>query len=387
AKPFKAEIPEEAISELKQLLKLSKVAPVVYENQQHDRKYGVTRDWLVQAKKHWETDFDWREHEKYINSFPNYTVPIKDDEGYEFTIHFAALFSEKEDAIPIAFYHGWPGSFLEFLPMMDHIRKTYSPKDLPYHIIVPSLPGYTYSSGPPTDRNYTIDDAPIIMNKLMCEIGFESGYLAQGGDLGSSVARFSAVRFDACKGFHLNMMQAQPPPNSRELPMTDLEAKFFPRGKKFSDFGSAYAREHGTRTATIGFALSSSPLALLAWIGEKFLEWTDEDPPLDKILESVTLYWLTDTFPRCIYPYRSFFGGERDPSLSKIGNPQFQNDKPMGFSWFPYELGPIPKSWIEKSGNLVSFAQHESGGHFAAMEKPEVLFKDVEEFVKVAWKK
>lgn len=145
---------------------------------------------------------------------------------------------------------------------------------------------------------------PRITNKLMSALGFSSGYIAQGGDLGSLVARQSAVRFPECKAFHLNMNIMTPPQNAADLPKDDLETKAFPRGKQFQETGSAYAREHGTRTATIGLVLSSSPVALLAWIGEKFLEWTDEDPSLDQILDSVTLYWLTETFARCIYPYR-----------------------------------------------------------------------------------
>lgn len=146
------------------------------------------------------TDHNRRKREDYINSFPNFTVPITDDDGLKFDIHFLALFSEKEDAIPIAFYHGWPGSFMEFLSICSILKKRYSPKDLPYHVIVPSLPGYGYSSGPPVDADYTIEKAAATLNKLMEGLGFKSGYLAQGGDLGSFVSRHQATYFDSCKG-------------------------------------------------------------------------------------------------------------------------------------------------------------------------------------------
>lgn len=142
-----------------------------------------------------------RNCEKQINSFPNFTTPIKDDHGYEYTIHFIALFSQKPDAIPVAFFHGWPGSILEFLSMLNLIRKQYpKSEDLPYHIIVPSLPGYAFSSGPPTDRDCGTPDMAPVMNKLMISLGFGSGYVAQGGDLGSFVARQLAVEYDECKG-------------------------------------------------------------------------------------------------------------------------------------------------------------------------------------------
>lgn len=178
------------------------------------------------------------------------------------------------------------------------------------------------------------------------------------------------------------------PPNADSLPLSDAEKKAQSH-RNFVSQGSAYAMEHGTRTATIGLVLSSSPLALLAWIGEKFLEWTDpkQQPSLDVILESVTLYYLTDTFPRCIYPYRNGFGSKRNPDASMPGAKTFHaGKKPMGFSWFPYELIPTPRSWTELStDNLVFYKEHEKGGHFAALEGPGVLWGDVEEFVKKAW--
>ncbi|EGR53043.1 uncharacterized protein TRIREDRAFT_103175 [Trichoderma reesei QM6a] len=117
-------------------------------------------------------------------------------------------------------------------------------------------------------------------------------------------------------------------------------------------------------------------------IGEKFLAWTDEDPPLDEVLASVTLYWLTETFPRSIYPYRQLF----TPGI--IGaheNPQWHINKPFGYSFFPKELAPIPRAWVETTGNLNIYRQHESGGHFAAMEKSEDLLADVEEFLGLVW--
>jgi len=184
----------------------------------------------------------------------------------------------------------------------------------------------------------------------------------------------------------MNLMSA--PENASSLPVTEKEQKALARVQQFMDQGSAYAREHGTRTATIGLVLSASPLALLAWISEKFLEWTDDDPALDTILESVTLYYLTDTFPRCIYPYRNNFGAKRDPEAGKPESKKFHTgSKPMGFSWFPCEIAQVPRSWTEQStDNLLFYREHERGGHFAALERPEDLWRDVEEFAGLAWK-
>lgn len=142
-----------------------------------------------------------RKCEDQINSFPNFTAPIKDDNGHEFTLHFVALFSQKPDAVPIAFFHGWPGSILEFLPMLSLIKSQYpDPASLPYHIIVPSLPGYTFSSSPPLDRDFVSEDMAPLLNKLMIALGFDDGYIAQGGDLGSFISRQLGVEAKECKG-------------------------------------------------------------------------------------------------------------------------------------------------------------------------------------------
>ncbi|PSK42949.1 hypothetical protein B9Z65_6903 [Elsinoe australis] len=364
--PFTANIPDEKLQQMLQLIKISPIGPAVFENVDTSRTYGMNRDWLIKAKDEWSNKFDWRAYEKRINSFPNYKIEVTDDDGTKWDMHFLALFSNNENAIPLGFFHGWPGSFLEFLDMLDLIKNKYTPDTLPYHIIVPSLPGYTFSSGPPTNKDASRIEMSRVCGKLMHALGFEKGYLAQGGDLGSFVSRQLAQDDDACKGFHLNMAIVPPPENANELPIDGLEKKQQQKGKTWIDTGTAYGQEHGTRTATIGLVLSSSPVAMLAWIGEKFLEWSDADPPVDKILESI-------------------YGPERQAIQEKC-KPKKPNTKPMGFSWFPGELVPTPISWVATSGNLVHSNRHSSGGHFAAMEKPAELFADVEDWVKVAWK-
>ena len=149
-KPFKAHISDQDLSDFKQLVKLSKVGPVTYENQVADPKdfnsYGIKREWLVEAKNRWETGYDWRKTEDRINSHPNYTVEIEHDD-FKFEVHFIALFSKKADATPLLLLHGWPGSFLEFLGSLEVLKEKYTPDDLPFHVVVPSLPGYGYSNG------------------------------------------------------------------------------------------------------------------------------------------------------------------------------------------------------------------------------------------------
>ena len=240
-KPFKAHVDEEKLQHFKDLLKLSPIAPATFESTNNGRRYGMTRDYLTKAKEYWLNEFDWRKHEDRFNSFPQFTAAVKDSEGNELDIHFLALFSEKKDAVPIAFFHGWPGSFVEFLDLVDILKKRHTPADLPYHVIVPSLPGYAYSSGPPLDLDYHVELATSPLGNLMEGLGFGSGYLAQGGDIGSIVARYLAADYDACKGMHLNMLAVAPPENKDELPMTEKEGARLQYGASFYNTGVAYA--------------------------------------------------------------------------------------------------------------------------------------------------
>ncbi|KAI4953675.1 hypothetical protein J4E91_002523 [Alternaria rosae] len=371
AKPFTLNVSDQDVSEWRQLLQLSKLAPETWEGQQEDRRFGVSRKWLSDAKDYWLNKYDWRAQEKHINSFPNYKMQIEDVD-----MHFVALFSEKKDAIPIIFMHGWPGSFLEFLPMLALIKEKYSAKDLPYHIVVPSLPGYTLSTVQSIEKDWTMADSARVMHQLMLNLGFNK-YLAQGGDVGSFTAQLMSTTYDSCLGLHLNLMSGLSKPDEN-TPMNEIEKKALGWAKQWQTSGMAYAQEHGSRPSTIGNVLASSPLALLAWIGEKFLEWSDEDPSLDEILTNVSLYWFTESFARSIYPYRALFGSSaRDIEIPK---------KPLGYSFFPCELAPGIKSILEKETNLVFYKQHESGGHFAALEKPKELWEDVQEFAGKVWK-
>lgn len=199
--------------------------------------------------------------------------------GEDYSVHFAALFSPNKDAVPIILMHGWPGSFLEFLPILTKVQEAYTadPASLPYHLIVPSLPGYIFTEvGPAQDID--TDKAADILHQLMITLGFGpgshgglgGGYIAQGGDVGSGLARSLAVRHPGqeggCRGALLNMLPMYPPANKDELaPPTKTEMASLGRGMKFANGGMGYAIIHGTKPSTIGLAIASSPQGLLAW--------------------------------------------------------------------------------------------------------------------------
>lgn len=200
ATPFILNIPDGEYSDLQQLLRLARTGPLTWENQHDDGRYGVSHRWLMSMKDYWLRKFDWRAQERRINSFSNYKLRVEDHKG-TVDLHFVALLSAKEDAIPLVLLHGWPGSFVEFLPAIGLLREKYNAETLPFHIIVPSLPGYVFSSGPPQDTDWVAEDAARVINNAMKALGF-TRYVVQGGDVGSLIASALATNYDSVIGIH-----------------------------------------------------------------------------------------------------------------------------------------------------------------------------------------
>ncbi|WWC73311.1 uncharacterized protein I206_107278 [Kwoniella pini CBS 10737] len=377
---FKISIPDKDIEELKTLIKLTRIPKETYENIDSEKKdFGISRKWLIETKDYWLNQYDWRKNENRINAQPAFITKIKNKDGLEYKIHFAALFSKNKDAIPIILSHGWPGAFIEFLGLMEYLRERYTPEELPYHLIFPSTPGYLFSSSPPLDREFSVRDVGYLYDQLMKGLGFsEKGYIAQGGDVGSHITNELGRSHSACKAIHLNMRVFLQPPKG--TPENESQPFGIPEFlNKLQKYG--YNLEHATRTSTVGLAIGSNPISLLCWIGEKFLEWSDESPSLEIILNFINLYWFTDTYPSCIFTYRYGFGSKRDENSAEK---EF-NNKPTGYSYFPKEITPVPPHWVKTAHNLVWTREHKSGGHFAALEGPETLWEDVEDFVKQVW--
>ncbi|KAK2031070.1 epoxide hydrolase [Colletotrichum zoysiae] len=379
---FTLRVPDRDVDELKQLVGLAKIAPETFYNQQKDGRFGINRDWLIGARDAW-LKFDWRKHEDRINSFPNFTAKVDNAEWGTVDIHFAALFSKREDAQPIILLHGWPSSFMEFFPVFDLLMKKYTPETLPYHVIAPSLPGHDLSAKSlPVDLEPMLGVATDCLHQLMLDLGFGGGYTAHGGDTGSYVARFMSMK-KGCKAFHLNMLRAQGEEagNVEELP--PHEAEHLQRANEWSTRGSFYFMLHGTRPATCGLAFSTSPVALLAWIGEKYQEWADKrNPiPLETILEVVSLYWFTDTYAGSIFSYIEVVEGLTSGRRKHIPT---SKEIPMGYSAWKADLAFMPKEWTEKAyPNLKLYRWHDKGGHFPGHEVPELMLQDLEDFLAI----
>lgn len=264
---------------------------------------------------------------------------------------------------------------------------------------MPSLPGYGLSDPPPKQRNFTTDDATWMMDHLLTKsLGF-TAYVAQGGDVGAYVAHFLARGYPACKGLHLNFPAVPAPPDFAAEGLDDAEREGLQRNAAFGMTGASHALWHAVRPATAGLVIMASPLAMLAWLGEKFLYWTDpasfpnspKDPEapdgeklpysvrlMDEAIAESALYYLTGCASTSLYPYRDLMARGRstvDGSSKLIAAPKI-----FGYSWFRRELMMAPKEWMAKVGNLVFYKRHDKGGHFAALEQPAALLEDVEEF-------
>lgn len=289
---------------------------------------------------------------------------MSDDDSVSYNLHFLGLFSTNPSAIPILLLHGWPGSIVEFLPLLLKLRSQYGssgPESFPYHIIVPHYVGFGFSDPPPVDREFTHIDNARLMSKLMHILGFsESGYVVHGGDLGAATAPVVASIDPACKVVHVNQLNMLPPPGVDVA--ADISAgKYAPdeveslmNTMEFSKKGMAFIQLDGTRPATAGYVIGSNPVSLLAWIGEKMISWSDETPETDLILTNVSMYWFSGCYPTSIYCHREAI----DESGPLMGGWKLVN-VPFGYSWFKKEISSPPKAWIDLTGKVSWYRKHD----------------------------
>jgi microsomal epoxide hydrolase len=217
------------------------------------------------------------------------------------------------------------------------------------------------------DKNFTLEDCAYLMDALMRGLGYEQ-YIAQGGDLGAFISRLLGAAYPACIGVHANFVWLQKRPELAPVSTLDkADQEGLKRAEIFRTTGAAYAMEHATRPSTISHLLSSSPLALLAWVGEKFLTWTDAPhPDVDTIVRLVSLWWVTNTPATAIWAYRDIFVGERVEWWNQVLSGERLHIRcPMGFSAFPKELTPVPEAWAKRTGKLVFYKRHVAVSWFA----------------------
>ncbi|MFF4804986.1 epoxide hydrolase family protein [Streptomyces sp. NPDC001351] len=382
-RPFRIDIPQSDLDDLHERLDRTRWPDELTGT---GWAYGVPADYLRELHHYWRTSYDWRAAEAQLNEWPQFITTIDGS-----TVHFAHVRSPEPNATPLIITHGWPGSIVEFLdvvgPLADPAAHGGDPADA-FHVVVPSIPGFGLS-GPPADTGWEAGRVADAWAELMRRLGYEQ-FGAQGGDWGSVISReLGRAHPDRVIGVHLNLLpgaQQATEPTQEELDELGTEEQerallSWRRWSEWSREGTGYAVLHSTRPQTVAYALSDSPVGQLAWIVEKFREWTDsgllpeEAVDRDRMLTNVMLYWLPGTAGSAARIYY-----ERAHATGRVAQPAEPSTVPTALALFPAELQIPLRHKAERTENIVRWTEFDRGGHFAAMEEPDLLVEDVRAF-------
>ena len=372
--PFAVDVPDLDITDLRERL-----ARTRWNDDLPDSgwDYGTPAAYLRELCSYWAEDFDWRAAEKRINAWPQNRATI---DGID--VHFLHVRSPEPAALPMLITHGWPGSVVEFLdvigPLTDPAAHGGRAEDA-FHLVVPSLPGFGWS-GPTRRRGIDGETIAAAFGRLMEDLGYDR-YVAQGGDIGALISTWLAVQHpDRVPAFHLNLLPvgpANPADPFAGLSGADLATAQRTFGFLAEDAG--YWRIQETRPQTVGYGLTDSPAAQAAWIVEKLRAWTDCDGDVeaaftrDQILTNISTYWFTRTATSAA----RFYFENNGPGRAK---PLPRTDVPCGYAEFPGEHFKMPRAYADASLNVVSWRAMPRGGHFAAMQVPDVYVEEVRRF-------
>jgi|SRR5690625_886385 len=373
-KPFQIDIPQQELDDLNRRLADARWPDELPEA---GWDYGVSLDYLRDLADYWRKGYDWRKHERKLNELKQFITEIDGQ-----TVHFAHVQSDTPNAVPLLLTHGWPSTFADYSELAGPLAnpEAHGSPDAPaFHVVIPSLPGFGFS-GPTKERGWDITRIAHAWTELMRRLGYER-FMVHGGDTGSMVSpEIARIAPDSVIGVHLNA--------SVSASVVDWNAENPTAGLSEEDVGrlyasaatweerSGYATLQSTRPQTLAYALTDSPLGLLAWN----LEWfVDYDPTRteqthidwDAILTNITIYWLTRTSGSAARIYKeggnAFYGGAR-------------TEHPTAIALFPGDTAL--RSLAEQQHNIVRWTEYERGGHFAALQAPDLLLQDIRQFTR-----
>lgn len=377
-RPFKINIPGADLAAMKR-----RIADTRWADAQPapDDSQGVRRQTLEPLMRYWGGAYDWRQVEARLNALPMFTTEI---DGLD--IHFIHVRSRHENAMPMILTHGWPGSVLEFLKVIEPLTNPTAhggKAEDAFHVVIPSIPGFGFSARP-TKVGWGSDHTGRAWATLMQRLGYAK-YVSQGGDCGSVISqRMALQKVPGLLAIHLNMPAVVPADVAKILAAGDpapttLSAKergAFDQLEAFYRDNAGYATEMNTRPQTIGYSLVDSPVGLAAWMYEKIAQWVygNGDPlrvlTRNEILDDISLYWLTQTGASAARIYWE--------DHTNNFNARGVIDMPVAVSVFPGEIFRAPKSWAERAyTNLFYFNEAKNGGHFAAWEQPQIFAEEV----------
>lgn len=363
--PFRIEVPQAEIDDLR-----DRLARTRWSDDLPDVgwDYGMPTAVLREMVEVWRTSYDWRTHEAALNAFPQFTTVI---DGQR--IHFLHVRSPEPQALPLLLTHGWPGSIIEFEAMIDPLTNPRAhggdPRDA-FHVVVPSLPGFGFS-GPTQERGWDVRRIALAWAELMRRLGYDR-YGAQGGDWGSAISReLGQIAPDEVVGVHLNYLRINPSGDLADL--SEEDAARVAHTERYNAAIPGYVRIQATRPQTLAAGLTDSPVGLLAWIGEKFHEWADPryPIPLERQLTDVSIYWFTRTAGSAVRIYFESSQNRGAPLPCPV---------PLGVAVFPYEIVLPVRRLAEQVYTITHWSEFPRGGHFAALEVPELLTEDVRAF-------
>ncbi|WP_405656353.1 epoxide hydrolase family protein [Streptomyces sp. RK9] len=330
---------------------------------------GVPLADLVDVVEYWRTGYDWRAFEARLDRIGQFRTTV-DGLG----IHFLHRRSARADATPLILTHGWPGSVAEFVDVVDELADPQDTAAPAFHVVAPSLPGFGYSDRP-TTTGWGIERIAAAWAELMGRLGYDR-FLAQGGDWGGVITTILGGRYpEHVLGIHTTTAQA--PPGLTTDGLTAAERAWAEGTRDFWRHHAAYAKQQATRPQTTGYGLVDSPVGLLAWILDKFAAWSDtEDSPFelisrDRVLDDVTLYWLTRTGASAARIYH-----ESHNAL----DPDLRVDVPSAITVYPRDIELCPRPWAEERfRQIVRWREPDVGGHFPSLEVPDFFVGDLRE--------
>jgi pimeloyl-ACP methyl ester carboxylesterase len=380
-RPYRIDIPDSELADLRSRIALTRW-PTAVSVPGWER--GVPVDYLRELAEYWQSTYDWRAAEQELNQYPQYVTEI---DGVD--IHFLHVRSAEPNARPLLLTHGWPGSIVEFLdvigPLTDPRAHGLDPA-LAFHLVIPSIPGHGFS-GPVTEPGWGVERVATAWAELMRRLDYGS-YVTAGGDWGSIISlELSRRAPEQVQGAYLSMLLTVPSGDPAEMETLD-EADFGRLAElgRFDAELSGYMKVQTTRPLTVGYGLTDSPVGQLAWIVEKFHDWNkavktpDEEVGRDRLLTNVTLYWLTGTASSSAQFYY-----ESGAHLGAIFTPGVAPEPvavPIGVGVFGQDPGlPIRKFAERDYSTITHGSEFDQGGHFAALERPELYVGDLRAFV------
>ncbi len=374
-KPFKVHVDDSVLQDLRQRLERTRWPDEVPDNRW---RYGTDLAYLRSLVDYWRSGYDWRRHEAALNAFDQYKVRLS---GID--VHYIQAPGKGPKPMPLLLSHGWPGSVFEFhklIPMLTDPAAHGGNAADAFTVIAPSLPGYTFSFAPGQQRFSAEMIADTFAELMSGVLGYRK-FAAQGGDWGAFItSRMGYAHPDKLHGIHLNLLAVRRDPKMLDNPTAE-EKKFLDELNTFMKEETGYQWIQGTRPQTLAYGLTDSPVGLAAWLVEKFQRWTDcngnPDNALtrDEMLTDIMLYWVTGAIGSTFWPYYARMHG---PWPVPEGE---QVKVPMGYVEFPKEILRPPRSVAQRMyADIRRWTVAERGGHFAALEQPQVLAREIREF-------